>query len=49
MEQIKSNTLTQKSQTSKTRKPRPRLGKRLLFYLGIFGPGLGSWPTLVNR
>jgi NRAMP (natural resistance-associated macrophage protein)-like metal ion transporter len=40
MEQIKSNMLTQNVQASKPRKPRPRLGKRLLFYLGIFGPGL---------
>lgn len=40
MEQIKSNMLAQNAQANKPRKPRFRLGKRLLFYLGIFGPGL---------
>ncbi len=40
MEQIKPNTLAQNVRASKPRKPRFRLGKRLLFYLSIFGPGL---------
>ena len=40
MENTRPTTLTDKSETSLRTRRRPRLGKHILFYLGIFGPGL---------
>src|SRR5262245_18513463 len=40
MEQIKPATSLDRVATTRTPKRRPRLIKRMLFFLGIFGPGL---------
>lgn len=40
MEQTTPTAATQKKRPERKTRRHPRLGKRLLFYLGIFGPGL---------